>query len=137
MSERSDREITQDIIDTFHSRFTGFAISNGMNLESEKIDGDGVHWFYYSLTIRPDLPKFDLKFVPEEKMLSYCTDFREECLHVKESIFGLKRLVVFPYDNDNIIIPTSKRTWHFFGAQGEMERFFDYLIDVKKYAKKH
>ncbi|HDF2344058.1 TPA: hypothetical protein PC505_004079 [Morganella morganii] len=137
MSERSDREITQDIIDTFHSRFTEFAISNGMNLESEKIDGDGVHWFYYSLTIRPDLPRFDLEFVEEKDTLSYCTDFREEFLKVKESIFGLKRLVIFPYNDDTMTIPTPKRTWHFFGTNGEMERFFDYLIDVKKYAKKY
>mgnify|MGYP000416356426 CR=1 FL=1 len=128
----------QTIIDKFHANLVNFTNEAGMALSFEKFKDEdiGLHAYYYSIKIRPDLYDFNLEFDISQGILSYCNDFKDDFLGVQTAAFGGgKRLVIHPDNLSNTYIDIDENIWFFISKDDEIKRFLGYLLGCKHHAR--
>lgn len=133
MNDTRLRELNETI-ESFHLRLLAFASENGMtiNYEINKNKDKGNHWYTYSINIRKDLFPFDLSLNEDNGILSYCTDFNDGPLNIKQATFGgHKRLVVWPDSIEHEIVVNNPNNWFFISKNSDVERFLGFLLHCK------
>ncbi|MDE9455930.1 hypothetical protein [Xenorhabdus bovienii] len=128
-------QLIQERVNNFHQKMEEFTKKVGIKMiATEHKSSEGRTWYSYSLILREDLYPYELELSDMQRILSYCTEFKDEVVGEKRNAFnGGQRLVLFPENLDEFKPP--KDAWFFISHDSEIERFFGYLMMFKTHAK--